>query len=544
MTRTLVAVLVISWCSHATAQEIFCDPENPACVQDDATDAAPVLIETVAPPPPQTARALGRWGTQLAVDSAFQGEKEDIVELESFFDLGVEFEPRDDFRIVVQGQLRHWVGGKRNPDNTDLLLNARNVRASYDARLGEAYARWRTDRWSLGVGNLVTRWGSTDLTRPGDVINPTDQTAISASSASERIPQLTIDVTHTGRGWALQGLIVPFFVPNRAWAFGRDTSMLNPRNPVISAQLPIAEVLPDLFDPTIQDDVQPIFGATQAPDEVPKNLSFGARLTATFANTDVGVGAWAGWDRTSAFLVDDDMRELMRLIVEDGQVLEDLDFMQFFIRNPGVLRVSNSLSDKAAAGEELFSIKHNRYEMLLLDAARYVGPIGVRADVAMFTRRTYMTEDLRPVRRPTLEASLGLSWERLRSEDDVITVTIEGFVKKPFAADSAITEAFVDAAQRGDPDDPLLLIGEQIAGVAAAALVTLPWKLQLQAGGVYNVTHTDAIASLTLRRTFAEAVTVGVGYDLFVGPPPAERLTIGGLYDNNDQLTFAVSGVF
>lgn len=553
MIRHAVAAAVVwfAWCPIAAAQEAICDPENPACVEEPATTHSapppPTLTQTIEAPEgtsDPTVQALGRWGTQLAVDRAFEGEQEDIVELDTFFDLGVAYEPRDDFRIVVQGQLRHWVGGKKNPENTNLLLNARGVRASYDARVGEAYARWRTNRWSLGVGNLVTRWGSTDITRPGDVINPTDQTAISASSANERLPQLTLDVTYTGRGWSLQTLLVPFFVPNRAWSFGRDTSLLNPRNPVIAAQLPIAEVLPDVFDPSVHDDVQPALGATRAPDEVPKNISLGARLTATFANTDVGIGAWAGWDRTPAIVVDDDMRTLLRTVVEDGQVLDDFDFLAFFLRNPELLGVSNSLSDKAAAGEELFSIAYRRYEMLLLDVARYVGPIGVRADVAMFPRRTYMTEDLRAVRRPTLEASLGLSWERLRSEDDVITVTVEGFVKKPFAADSAVTEAFVAESERGNPDDPLLLIGDQISGVAAATLISLPWKLKLQAGGVFNATHGDAIASVALQRTFVEAVTVGVGYQHFTGPPPAEKLTVGGLYDNNDQLTFSVSGVF
>lgn len=531
--------------------ETICDPENPACnpQTDGRTRQMPSLVEPDATSAPAAtfnrARFLGGWGMQLDVDTAHEGGGEDIVEAHSRLDLGLEYEPRDDLRIVVEGQFRHWVGGKENPDATDLLVNAQDVRAAYDVRLGEAYVWWRFDDASIGLGNIITRWGSTDLTRPGDVLNPTDQTSFSAMDAAERIPQLTLDLTWAGRGWAVQGLVVPFFVPDRAWAFGRDTSLFNPRNPAIADQFPVNDLLSDLVDPSVQDDVQPVVGATRVPDEVPRNVSLGTRFTATFANTDIGFGGWRGWDRTPFIFVDDDLRALLQTVVADGQVLEDFDFLQFFIRNPGLLDLTDRISEKAVAGEELFFAEHRRLHMLLLDAARYIGPIGVRADVAAFAQKTYMTEDFRAVRRPTLAPSVGLSWERIESEDDIVTITIEGFWQKPLAADDPVTEAFVDEAERGSTDDPLLLIGDGIYGVAGAFLWSIPWiDARLQLGGVFNVSHGDVIASARLERMFLGWLNASVGYTLFEGPDPAERLTLGGLYDHNDQVTFSVSGVF
>lgn len=531
-------------------QETICDPENPVCAQTAAEDLE-LELESEGTEPDATDNVfdrtsfLGEWGSQLAIDSAFDQPGEDIVEAMTHFDLGVEFEPRDDLKIVVEGQFRHWVGGKENPGHTDLLLNAQDVRASYDARLGQAYVLWRFDNVSVGLGNIITRWGSTDLVRPGDVLNPTDQTSLSALDAAERLPQLTADLSYTGRGWAVQGLIVPFFTPDRVWAFGRDTSLFNPRNPVVQEQFPVSDLLGDLVDPSRQDDIQPIVGATRVPDEVPGNLSLGARFTATFANTDVGVGAWRGWDRTPSVFIDDDLRTLLQTVIADGQVLEDLDFLQFFIRNPELLDVSNSLSEKAASGEEIFYAEHRRQHMILIDAARYIGPIGVRLDVAAFPQKTYMTEDFQPVRRPTIAPALGLSWERIQSEDDVITVTIEGFMQKPLAADDPLTESFVREADRGSPDDPLLVVDDGLYGVAGAFLWSIPWiDAQLQMGGVYNISHGDVIGSVQLSRTFFEWLTLGAGYTFFEGPDPNDRLTLGGLYDNNDQLNFAVSGVF
>ncbi len=553
--RGLLVIFGSLWCASASAQESICDPENPACVEaEPEPEPKPGEPELTAPEEPlapplvsafERARFLGAWGTRLDVDAAFEGLEEDIVESSSYLDLGLEFDPRDDLRIVVQGQFRHWAGGKKHPDNTNLLVNAQRVRASYDVRLGEAYVLWRTDQLNIALGNIVTRWGSTDLTRPGDVLNPTDQTTISAMDAAERIPQLTLDLTYTGRGWALQGLLVPFFTPNRAWAFGRDTSLFNPRNPIISDQFPIDGLADQVIDPSIQDDIQPLLGASRVPDEVPRNVSLGSRLTATFANTDVGVGAWMGWDRTPFIFIDEDLRAVLNTLVRDGQVLQDLNFVQFVARNPELLDHTRRLGAKSLAGDELFASEYRRSHMLLLDAARYVGPIGVRTDVALFAQKTYMTEGFQAVRRPTISPSLGVSWERIQSEDDVVTLTLEGFWQKPLAADHAVTESLVPQELRGDPEDPLLLVGDGIYGVAGAFLWALPWiKTHLQLGGVYNISHGDVIGSVKLERRFFGWLTAGIGYTFFEGPDPKERLTIGGLYDNNDQVSVALSGVF
>lgn len=581
----LAALLAAIWSASAPTkadcQEIICDPENPACEpsetssgddrpenqsaeetifdpENPATTAEatenelvsePSLIEEeIAPGPSEsfnTVRFLGGWGTRLDVDSAFDAPGEDIVELSSYLDLGLEWDPRSDFRVVLNGEFRHWAGGKENPDNTDLLLNAQQVRAAYEARLGEAYALWRSDNFTIGVGNLVTRWGSTDLTRPGDVLNPQDQTTINALEAAERLPQLTLDLGWTGDGWALQGLVVPFFVPNRVWAFGRDTSLLNSRNPVVRDQFPIDGLLTELVDRSIQDDVQPLVNATRVPDEVPANVSLGARATATFLNTDVGVGWWRGWDRTPFIYADEDFRTLINTVLADGQVLEDFDFLAFFLRNPELVDVTESLSEKAQAGEELFFSEYRRMQMLLIDGARYIGPIGVRADVAFFPQRTYVTESFQAVRRPTFAPALGLSWERLVDENDAITLTVEGFANIPLAADSPLTESLVDDEVRGSSDDALLIVGDGIYGIASAFVWAVPWvESRLQLGGVYNVSHGDVVATASISRTFFDWMTISAGYTMFEGPPPEERLTLGGIYDANDQVSIGLTGVF
>lgn len=573
-----IALTALLLCSStvASAQETICDPENPACVTEepeapddepngdsetifdpenpavqedaDGDDQPTATLEPVVGEEPsgfQTARFLGEWGTRLDVDSAFDGGGEDIVELSSRLDLGLQWEPRDDFRVVIDGEFRHWVGGKENPELTDLLINASDVRASFDARLGEAYVVWRWDNFSLALGNLVTRWGSTDLVRPGDILNPTDQTSFSTLEAPERLPQLTVDGTLSGPGWSLQALLVPFFKADRAWAFGRDNSLLSSRNPVVADQFPIDRLLDRIIDNSIEDDIQPLASGTRVPDEVPASASLGLRGTATFWNTDVGLGWWRGWDRTPFIFADPDFRTLLTTVLSDGQVLEDFDFLSFFTRNPELLDVTNDLSDKAMQGREVFYSEYRRQQMLLFDAARYVGPIGVRTDVAFFPRKTYLTEGFESVRRPTLSPALGLSWERFDSETDVVSVGVEGFANVPFAADSSLTESLVPEELRGSPDDPLLIVDDGVYGVAGSFLWTMPWlETTLQMGGVYNVSHGDVIASASVQRTFFDWLRLAAGYTLYAGPPPEERLTLGGIYDANDHFSLSFSGVF
>lgn len=547
-----------AWCSIAlvltasdvTAQETICDPENPACGESlDPDLSEEPLVEELEQQASsdsfQNVQFLGRWGTRLDVDTAFDGGDEDVVELSSDLDLGLEWDATDRFRVVASGRFRHWIGGKENPDEVDLLLNASDTRAAYDATVGETYVLWRTASTSFALGNLVTRWGSTDLTRPGDVINPVDRSTISALAAPERLPQLSADLTFSGSGWSLQALLVPFFVPDRVWAFGRDASLFTSRNPVIREQFPVDGLLGRVVDPSIEDDVQSVVSATRVPDEVPANASVGLRGTWTVANTDLGLGAWYGWDRTPFIVVDEDVRTLVATVLDDGQVLEDFDLLGFFTRNPELIQVTDRISEKAAAGGELFQSEFHRQAMLLFDGARYIGPIGVRTDVAFFPAKTYLTEGLQSVRRPTVAAALGVSWERIRSDDDVVTVTLEGFVNHPFDSTDSVTTLFVEEELRGSGDDTLLLVEGGVIGAAGAVMWRIPvLDVSLRLGGVYNVSHGDVIATAVATRRFFDLFDAAVGATIFAGPPPDERLSIGGIYDHNDHVSVAVGSVF
>ncbi|MBA2660970.1 MAG: hypothetical protein H0U74_01640 [Bradymonadaceae bacterium] len=525
--------------------ETIFDPENPASedIPQRPHSAEPVAFEA---PSFTSARFLGSYAIALFVDTAFNGPEEDIVELTNELSLRLEFDLSLRTRAVVSGRFTHWLGGRENPAQTDLLINATDVRTHYEARLDEAYLLHRPGRWSLAIGNMRTPWGSTDLLRPGDVINPTDMGASGGAAATGALmPQLTASASYAADGWSLSALIVPFFVPNRVTVFGRDTALASSQNTMLSEQMGILTLLQRVIDPSLHGDVQPLLLATRVPSDTPRNASAGLRATTTAANTDLGLGIFYGWDRTPWIYVDEDMRELLALVVTDAQVLEDFDFMGFVRRNPSALGISNRISAKRADGEEIFFSEYRRRTTLLVDLARYMGPIGVRADIAFSPSRTLYTSGFEATRRASVFSALGLSYERL-DDNDALALTVEGFWLHPFARDCAINRAFVSESDRGPEDAKLALIGDGLYGLAGALMWSVPMldNVELQLGGLYNISNRDWLSSGALSKRWQSWLRATVGVALFGGPDPAERLSLGGLWANNDHLFFAIDGDF
>ncbi|MFW5968145.1 MAG: hypothetical protein ACOCV2_11535, partial [Persicimonas sp.] len=440
-----------------------------------------------------------------------------------------------------------WIAGKQREEGTNYLFNAADPRATYRARLDEAYLSYRTGDWAFRGGNLKTRWGSTDIVRPGDVVNPRDFVRFdgSATGADLLLPQLTGEAQYGGDDWSVTAILVPFFVEDEAAVFGRDFAAAGPFGPLVGDQFPIFDALEQAVHPSRYDDVQPLFRASRVPEEKPENASAGLRGTVTKWNTDFGLGYFFGWDRTPWLHVDEDVQRLAALAVEDGRVLSDLDLEGFFERNAEAEQAWVRAGQKATEGEQLVYGEYRRQHNVVVDLARYIGPIGVRADAAFAAQRTLFTTDLEPVRRPTLTGALGLSWERIRSEDDAIALSLEGFWMHPFSASSGLTRALIPEDERGPREADLMLVGDGMYGLAGAARATLPWDLQLQTGAIATLSNGDVIASASLSRRWESWLNTGVGLSIFEGPDPDEGdLSLGGLYDHNDQVTLEVSGVF
>lgn len=471
------------------------------------------------------------------VDPYIGPEGTDALEVIGGLGMELRHQLSEQTRAVVSGRFSYWGGSGRSFDEW---------RTHYEPRLERAYLVHRSGRWSMALGQMRNRWGSTDIVAPGDVIDPVDlRSPLGAEGIGTGIGQLSATVAFGEDDWTVRALLVPFFQNNRVSVFGRDTSLMHERNPVVGEQLPFLLAAEQLVDASMQEEVQPFLQASQRPLALPHNVSAGLRADWTVANTDLGLGVFYGWDRTPWIELDDDLRQLLVLMGEDGQIYEDFDVPAFISRHPEAANHFENVTERAAAGESMFDSKYYRRATLLAEMARYFGPIGVRADVAFSPRQVFYTDQLSSVRRPSLFGAVGLSYERLLDGIRPLGVTVEGFWLHPFGADAAPTRWMVPAEQRGDGAEPLLLFENGYYGVATAAnWATGLWDLELTGGMVASISPGDFIGQFALERSWSDGVTTRVGTNLFFGPDPSRQLTPGGLWAHANRVYLTVGGRF
>jgi len=490
--------------------EIIDDPEFQLAFEGQESRPVP-KPETFSAPPGQSVNLMGRWASRSLVDVVFS-DGEDVFEHYGDFDLILDAELSPEIRVLMEAEFRHWTGVSQTQD----------TRVSAEARLGEAYVTYRGTAWAFRAGNLVTRWGATDLTRPSDVINPVDFTVLNAS-ALPRVPQPALEASVGSAGWRVSGVLVPFFVPNRTWVFGRDTATWSASNPA-TGMLPLDRVLDRIFDPSIQDDVQGAFQATRVPDETPENVSAGFRASTTMANTDLSLGWFYGWDRTPSVGFDPEFQGLVQTIASDEQFLIDLNFAELISRNPELIGQLTRLSENLRAGNKLFEIYHDRLLTMSADAARYVGPIGVRADFVFQPERTFVRRDLQTERKPTLSGALGFSWESFESENDILALNLEFFAVEPLSGED------------------YLITGRRSYGAAAMLAWTLPSPaLQIQLAGTWIASAEDLIAAPSIQWKASDWLNLRV-FAMIFESFGGNTISNAVILDQNDLIGFELNG--
>lgn len=443
--------------------------------------------------------------------------------------------------LVLSGRARYWLGsGGEGP-----------LRTHFETRLDRAYVTHRRGRWSLSVGQLRNSWGSTDLTRPGDVIDPVDlRDPLGDGGLGAKLPQFSGNVGFQGDDWSIRALIVPFFQPNQLTLFGRDSALASEQNPFIAEQLPFLLLAEGLLDPSLVMYEQSFFQSTTRPSDLPQNASLGLRANRTVGGTDFGVGLFYGWDRTPYVELDEDFRGLLTLIARDGQIFADYDLAGFLQRNPEALGLSQSVSAKAEAGETVFASRHLRRTTATVDLARYIGRIGVRADVAFSPRRVLYRASFQPEQRASVFGALGLSFEELLDGERPLALIAEGFWLHVFDRESAMHRWFAASGARAESGDAgeseeLLLFEDGYYGVALAANWHLPIAgLELEAGGQVSIQPGDLIARAGGRYRFGDHYYLRGGANFFLGPDPEERLTTAGLFRQNSKAYLVMGGQF
>ena len=411
--------------------EIIVDPENVPPGGEIIVDPENVTPATAATQPaalPQsrggpTALFRGTFTSAAAVDVRHESDTEDTVVVANELELRARVRANSRWNVVMEGRLGWWLTGSGPAENPTIFPDDRGWQGRLEPELRDFYVSGRAGRFLLRIGQQSIVWGSTDISKPADVINPMDyRRGFFSSPEDARIPVPAIDVVHAWDRVSWEWLVVPFFVAHEATVYGADGALLSPAG-LESFGVPataLATLVP--LDPSLEDLAQPLLLQTSLPEEVPQNASIGTRLTARPRGWDLSLGWFYGWDRFPRITLHPSVETLLGAAAEvDPEVLADSPLSVPEIQ--GVLQA-------ALAGDSLYTATYERRQILEIDGVHYFGPVGMRFESAFSPERTLYLADLRSVRRPSVLSALGLSYER---SDGNLIATGEVFYQHVFA---------------------------------------------------------------------------------------------------------------
>ena len=516
---TLVVTILVR---TASAQQVIADPENPGIPQSSPEgDETQLIMDPENSPNEDVTESSfsetqssfirswlrGSYTGTFFFDTAHENDTEDVFLLWNRLDLRARLEIGENWTAVVEGRLEHRLWGEGNPDEVDLFVNGEHYQGVFEPSLRDAFVSGRFGSFFLTVGNQIVSWGAGTLSQPADVISPLDlRGGVLDNPAEQRIPQFAVESTLVVDRLSFSLVLVPFFQPHRFDTYGTDFSMLRPNTPVEIARL-VYPAINTLVDPSLESLLQDDFIVTEYPEALPENFSGGARIVSSYGQVDLGVGYYYGWDRTPFLEIDRDVEEMARRFLGGEDVESPIDSVYL------------------------------RQHTVELDLVTYFGDVGLRMESAFSGNRTVYNVGYLPRRYPVIHSALALSYED--SEDLVLQV--EGFWLHAFQVPDRI-------------DEELLLTGTDYFGAILFAHFgfgridalkhTFLKDLSLRFMGLAGISNREYLLFPSLGYTITDAVEAVVGAFFFGGPNTADEISIGGVFDENDQVFLSIDCAF
>ena len=503
---------------QTTEPSFILDPEN--------TGYSEASSSSTSPGPISRSYFSGDYVTRFYFDTGYESDLEDIFFFQNRLDLRGRLDVSENWVAVIEARLDHRLWGEGNPDGTDFFVNGEHYQGYFEPSLRDAFVSGRLGDVFLSVGNQAVVWGAGTMTAPADIINPSDRrSGVFDTPADQRVPTFAVESSVIFDRLSLSAVVVPFFEPDRMDMFGTDFALLG-REGGIATDMPFVSLIEGALDPSVQPRLQSALAGTEFPEALPENVSAGVRIASTYGGVDLGVGYFFGWDRTPMFDFDEDLTELLGLMAADAQFLSDYDFFDFAIRNSDVLDLMASITTKMEAGGELLRIWYKRRHTVEADLVTYFGSFGLRLESAFSPERVVLLEDLETMQVPIIDSALALTYEH--SEN--FNIQVEGFWSHVFDA---------------PPDKTIALTGEDYYGVATIIMLGLDvfealknsrvGDITFRIGGIVGLDPVEFILYPSVAWAVTDAANLSIGVMIFEGPDLDEEITLGGLYNENDQ---------
>lgn len=541
---------------------VIADPENPAFGSDDEQGTSPAGSTTIADPdnpafssgqgteqatgglPDLGLAPVGSGGSgggrpvifrgQLqssgAVDLRRDNPYENTVESFHDFSMRVRIEPNDKWTVVMEGVLSWWITGSSPTDRPAIAPS--DWQGNVEARLGDFFVATRLGDWSLRIGNQSIVWGSSDILKPADIINPRDyRRGLVGSSGDQRLPIPAVTASYLRERFEAQFVLVPFFAPHRVAVYGNDYALAAGGSP-LAGTLPIEPLAGLFLDDSLEDIIQPVLLQTELPEELPRSASLGTRISGNAGGTDLALGYFFGWDRIPEITLHPELRAGLAQIPRDA-LGPDANLSDLGPALAPLLGRLPALQSAAERGETIFRSRYRRRHFIEADGVSYIGPVGIRYEALFSPLRTLYTDDLESFRAPAIVGTFGLSYEGL-GED--LLLTTEFFAQHIF-----------------DERDDIAFFGQTYTGISAAFFlrgglfgdeVARGWDNLRFGSAVFYAFHgRDLLLSPSLEYRVNERFDIAMGA-VIVASFNDEMESVGDVLDTNDQFFVRLNTTF
>lgn len=360
-------------------------PESPSDLPPPIEAFEPVSTSsldtfTAGPAGPEV-QLSAKVGAELGLDTRFESPRgaslaENVVEGRIRLGLGADVKLTDWLRVVVEGRAQLRGAAQQGMDR---------AKGFFEPMLGDAFVDLYLPKVDLRIGNQRIALGANAFGAPADVLNPRDlrESFLRGEPEDAALPVFALRARGELGKVAWLVAYAPFFTPSRYAVVGQDEALMQP---------PLAQAV-DLggISPSVEDELQERLLETEQPVPFAGDVAVHLEIPAR-----VKVGATWAW-----------VNEKLPRVVMDPELQAAFDARAAGKDpDPAVL---TSLAARFEAGEKLYRGDYLRQHVFSLEGSALLGPVQLDVDVAFSPRVTFVDPALKPLSKPQLSWTVGVS---------------------------------------------------------------------------------------------------------------------------------------
>jgi hypothetical protein len=262
------------------------------------------------------------------------------------------------------------------------------TRGELEPQLREAYLGFFWPSVDLRIGQQRVAWGRADFQSPNDVVNARDlRNPFLSENELRYLPTPVVRSSVNAGTFTLEGVLSPFFVPDRFDVYGTNWSAIQRHAP--SQYLEFLGATSLQVDTSVEREFAQLWRQTERPLDNGKGISAGLKMAVNLPGVDLSGYYHYGFDSTPYVVLANDFQSYLR----------DTNFMP---ANAGKLKPVLDLIDELRDQGGPISARYLRRHHAGLDLATAVGPVVFRLDGAYESRRVFYRVDFNSFATPAV----------------------------------------------------------------------------------------------------------------------------------------------